>query len=196
VAAAVNLRAAGNGRLGISKSCWTSILTADGRGNGKPYIVKEEGPYSPPSPHLGSMDDQIKQIAREQGLQSPRLVETLFVFGGPTDEQGFQNRLQRFPNDLDALINYGNLLVRQNRLDEAEDKYRAAIAAQPTNANPYGHYASFLARKPGWHDKAEETYKKALSIDETNAFILTEYGNFLRYVRRDFEGAETASQDP
>jgi len=68
--------------------------------------------------------------------------------------------LQHRPDWADALFNYGTLLRRQLRLEEAERAFRRAIAAQPGHAGAHRMLGEvLLAQSRG--DEAFEVYRRA-----------------------------------
>ncbi|MBV9190995.1 MAG: tetratricopeptide repeat protein [Betaproteobacteria bacterium] len=68
--------------------------------------------------------------------------------------------LAQRPDWADALFNYGTLLRRQLRLEEAERAFRRAIAAQPGHAGAYRMLGEvLLAQSRG--EEAFEVYRKA-----------------------------------
>ena len=68
--------------------------------------------------------------------------------------------LQHRPDWADALFNYGTLLRRQLRLEEAERAFRRAIAARPGHAGAYRMLGeALLAQSRG--DEAFEVYRTA-----------------------------------
>ena len=68
--------------------------------------------------------------------------------------------LQHRPDWVDALFNYGTLLRRQLRLEEAERAFRRAIAARPGHAGAYRMLGeALLAQSRG--DEAFEVYRRA-----------------------------------
>ena len=54
--------------------------------------------------------------------------------------------------------NYANLLKCEGRLDDAEVKYRQAVASAPNNATVLGNYANFLVKHRGDYAAAKRMY--------------------------------------
>lgn len=62
--------------------------------------------------------------------------------------------------------NYANLLKSQpGRADEAERKYRKALASAPHNATVLGNYANFLFKQRSDFGAAKRMYLRALKAD-------------------------------
>ncbi|MDT1878504.1 tetratricopeptide repeat protein, partial [Acinetobacter baumannii] len=67
------------------------------------------------------------------------------------------------PDDGETLSNLGLLLMRANRLDEAEITLRRALAQQPDNADAHNHLAITLAEL-GRLPEAQASASAALAI--------------------------------
>jgi Tfp pilus assembly protein PilF len=74
---------------------------------------------------------------------------------------------------------YGAFLEsRRDDTDMADVFYKLAIESDPHDANHYGHYAIFLARR-GEMAGAGEHFKRAIALDPKNATNLGNYALFL-----------------
>jgi Flp pilus assembly protein TadD len=59
--------------------------------------------------------------------------------------------------------NLGNLLLDQNRLEEAETAFRAAVAARPESAGPRNNLGGVLVRR-GRFDEAAAQFREAARL--------------------------------
>ena len=82
-------------------------------------------------------------------------------------EAEFQKALDLEPNHTEALIQYGRYLLAVGRLNEAEDKARAALRTDPFSAVALSHiaYAYRSRRRP---DSARAIIDSAVRIDPEN----------------------------
>ena len=60
--------------------------------------------------------------------------------------------------------NYGNLLSKLGRNEEAEDQYKLALASDPNDLNIHLNYGNLLYEL-GRNEGAEDQYKLALASD-------------------------------
>lgn len=99
----------------------------------------------------------------------------------------YRQVLRRDPNNLQALINAGNLYfdTRQDRL--AIEHYRRALALDPHNVNVRTDMAISYRRR-GDPDRAIEELKKAISIDPKHAPSRNSLGVILIHDKHDVEG--------
>jgi len=58
-----------------------------------------------------------------------------------------QELLAKYPDNAELLILMGQTMVAQNKLDDAQKAYRAAIAKQPKNPNPYSALSDLFVRQ-------------------------------------------------
>ena len=84
--------------------------------------------------------------------------------------------------DSEVEFYLGNLLVRQRRLDEAETRFKKAIALDSTLARPY-EGLGIIALRRGKYDEAQGFFKQALASDSKNP--LTHYYYALSLQRDD-----------
>lgn len=105
--------------------------------------------------------------------------------------QHYQEILRKDPNNLQALINVGNLYsdTGQDRL--AIEHYRRALVLDPRNANVRTAMA-ICYRRRGDPDKAIEELKKAISIDPKHAPSRNNLGLILIHDKHDVEGGVKA----
>src|SRR5205814_308449 len=75
-------------------------------------------------------------------------------------------------------------------LDAAEEMFKRAIAADPSNVNNLSRYAAFLVVHRGDFDAAEEQFKRAIAADPNHADSLGNYAALLRMHRGDHDAAE------
>jgi tetratricopeptide (TPR) repeat protein len=68
------------------------------------------------------------------------------------------------PDNSNAQVNWGNALVRLNRLDEAIGHYEAALRIRPDNAEAHHNWGVALALE-GKYAAAIEHFRSALAID-------------------------------
>jgi tetratricopeptide (TPR) repeat protein len=99
----------------------------------------------------------------------------------------YQEILRKDPNNLQALINIGNLYfdTRQDQL--AIDHYQRALSIDPRNVNVRTDMAVCYRRR-GNPDKAVEELKKVISIDPRHAQSRYNLGVILIHDKNDIEG--------
>lgn len=101
--------------------------------------------------------------------------------------ENYREILKKDPNNLQALINVGNLYfdARQDLL--AIEHYRKALAIDPRNGNVRTDMAVCL-RRAGKPDQAVEELKKAISMDPRHAQSRYNLGVILINDKGDIEG--------
>ncbi|MGE5699891.1 MAG: tetratricopeptide repeat protein [Deltaproteobacteria bacterium] len=101
--------------------------------------------------------------------------------------ENYKEILKKDPNNLQALINIGNLYfdTRQDLL--AIEHYRKALALDPRNVNVRTDMAVSY-RRTGDPDRAIEELKKAISMDPRHAQSRYNLGIILIHDKRDVEG--------
>ncbi len=101
--------------------------------------------------------------------------------------ENYKEILKKDPNNLQALINIGNLYfdTRQDLL--AIEHYRKALALDPRNVNVRTDLAVSY-RRTGDPDKAVEELKKAISMDPRHAQSRYNLGIILIHDKKDVEG--------
>ncbi len=67
------------------------------------------------------------------------------------------------PNGVEAMLNLGNALVGEGRVDEAVDTYRRAIALSPESADLYLNLGQALTRQVRF-DEAAAVFRQALAL--------------------------------
>lgn len=99
----------------------------------------------------------------------------------------YKEILKKDPNNLQALINIGNLYfdTRQDLL--AIEHYRKALDLDPRNVNVRTDMAVCIRRK-GNPDRAVEELKKAISMDPRHAQSRYNLGIILIHDKNDVEG--------
>jgi len=96
--------------------------------------------------------------------------------------------LRENPNDLNALINLGNIFMDTGRYPEAIDHYRKALEIIPGNVNVRIDMGTCY-RRIGKPEKTLEEYKKGLSYQPDHPNALANMGVVLAYDLKDIEGA-------
>jgi len=101
--------------------------------------------------------------------------------------ENYKEILKKDPNNLQALINIGNLYfdTRQDRL--AIDHYLRALSIDPRNVNVRTDMA-ICYRRTGNPDKAIEELKKVISLDPRHPQSRYNLGVILIYDKKDIEG--------
>jgi len=101
--------------------------------------------------------------------------------------ENYREILRKDPNNLQALINIGNLYfdTRQDQL--AIDHYQRALSIDPRNVNVRTDMAVCYRRR-GNPDKAVEELKKVISIDPRHSQSRYNLGVILIHDKHDIEG--------
>ena len=101
--------------------------------------------------------------------------------------ENYKELLKKDPNNLQALINIGNLYfdTRQDLL--AIEHYRKALDLDPRNVNVRTDMAVCI-RRTGNPDRAVEELKKAISMDPRHAQSRYNLGIILIHDKNDVEG--------
>jgi len=101
--------------------------------------------------------------------------------------ENYKEILRKDPNNLQALINIGNLYfdTRQDQL--AIDHYQRALSIDPRNVNVRTDMAVCYRRR-GNPDKAVEELKKVISIDPRHSQSRYNLGVILIHDKNDIEG--------
>lgn len=85
-----------------------------------------------------------------------------------TAEQQLLDLSQKNPQLSGPLVNLGIVYWRQEKLAEAENYFKQALAVNPLNDDAYVQFGLFL-REQGRFADAEQTYQKALEVWPHNA---------------------------
>lgn len=101
--------------------------------------------------------------------------------------ENYKEILRRDPNNLQALINIGNLYFDAGQDQLAIEHYRRALALDPRNVNVRTDMA-VCYRRTGNPDKAIEELKKGISIDPKHPQSRYNLGVILIYDKHDIEG--------
>jgi cytochrome c-type biogenesis protein CcmH/NrfG len=91
-------------------------------------------------------------------------------------EQDLRQEIERQPNSPEQMVSLANLLVAQERGDEAIEWYERAIQLDPNRLQTRLDFGTALARR-GSHSDAELQFKRAIEIDPESAeayFLLGE----------------------
>lgn len=118
--------------------------------------------------------------AVEAGYSEPKVYQYISALEerqGNTDAAiaAAREGLAKFPSHKELRLQETSLLLAANRSEEAETSLKAAIAADPGNANLYFALGNLYDKKATeskdaaamqeWYLKAEEAYKKAIEVD-------------------------------
>lgn len=116
-----------------------------------------------------------------------RTGEEAISLGALNEIENYREILRKDPNNLQALINIGNLYydTRQDQL--AIDHYQRALSIAPRNVNVRTDMA-VCYRRTGNPDKAVEELKKVISIDPRHPQSRYNLGVILIYDKNDIEG--------
>ena len=79
----------------------------------------------------------------------------------------FRHTIRWNPPTARVWFNLGNLALRRGHLEEAADRYRAALAREPNDGAAHLNLAITLDRTEPFTADAEEHYRKALESDPT-----------------------------
>ena len=104
-----------------------------------------------------------------------------------TVETELKSIIRKYHEDAFSYEALGNLLLRQERFDEAEETYRKILSDTPDKARGYALLKN-LYEKQGEHEKAEAIYRKIVSVipDKARGYYLL--GNYYE-ARKDREKA-------
>jgi hypothetical protein len=83
------------------------------------------------------------------------------------EETLFRHTVRWNPPTARVWFNLGNLALRSGHLEEAADRYRAALAREPNDGAAHLNLAITLDRTEPFGAEAEEHYRKALESDPT-----------------------------
>src|SRR5262249_38183436 len=100
--------------------------------------------------------------------------------------------LERNPNDVDALFEYGNLLTKAGRANEAVTQFQRAVRLQPNFPNAQSSLG-FALQKSGRVQEAVEPFEAALRLSP----IVPSYANLAqayRLANRPKEAIATAQK--
>ena len=136
------------------------------------------------NPHDSVVQSRLAQVAdaagnRELALESLRraaevnpgnavlqdaYARGLIIAGRDADAYAlYQKELLRFPNNANALVNYGLLAQRLGHPEEAVDSWQRAVAADPTQTNAQLYLAQALDQQ-GEAQAAARHYKAYLEV--------------------------------
>lgn len=102
--------------------------------------------------------------------------------------QSFENAVRQNPNNFDALILLGNILMDNGRYGDAIDSYQKALEISPENVNVRVDMGTCY-RRAGQSGKAVEQYRKALTYQPDHPNALANMGVVLLYDMKDGKGA-------
>ncbi len=101
--------------------------------------------------------------------------------------ENYKEILRRDPNNLQALINIGNLYFDTGQDRLAIEQYRRALSLDPRNVNVRTDMA-ICYRRTGDPDKAIDELKKGISIDPKHPQARYNLGVILIHDKHDIEG--------
>lgn len=143
---------------------------------------------------LQAFDHEIAKL-RESGMnaaaQTQEQDRDAFMF------KDLQDRVSRYPNDLPLKYDFGLLLFKQNRINEAIQQFQASQRhAQRRVSSIYYLGLCFLAKQQ--FDMAVEQFQKAASelpgMDDLKKAILYDLGHTLEKVNRPQEAMDCFKQ--
>ena len=108
--------------------------------------------------------------------------------------QTLQGRLEEDPDDLEALIQLGNLNFQIERMETAIEYYQRALALDPGNPNVITDMG-IANRRLGRFDEALDAFELAASLDETHWQSRLNRGVVLMMDKGDLHGAIDAFED-
>lgn len=95
--------------------------------------------------------------------------------------------LKEDPQNLQAIIKLGNLMMDSKQFKEAIDAYGKALQIDPKNVNVRVDLGTCY-RGAGMPNKAVEEYKKAIKIDSKHAYARKNLAIVLAYDMGDYAG--------
>ena len=109
---------------------------------------------------------QVLVVTSCQQKESPKSQEQapVGVIQSGEEIRLLQEAVKRDPENGDAWIRLGNILMDSSRFDEAIEAYQKALAIDPKNVDVRVDLGSCY-RKAGKPDKAVEEYRAALKLD-------------------------------
>ena len=133
--------------------------------------------------NIGISAQQARQSAITMALQGASPSSTNAMF---------QSAIAADPTNATTLGTYAIFLhTIRGDMDQADNMYQRAIAADPTYL---GMYAIFLHAVRGDMDQAENMYQRAIAADPTDANSLGAYALLLHTIRGDMDQAENMYQ--
>jgi len=102
--------------------------------------------------------------------------------------------LEKDPNNVQALINLGNVYFDTERYQEAIDAYSKALAINPKNPDVRTDMG-IMYRKLGQFDKAVEAFRQAAQYDPRHLNSRFNLGIVLENDKKDFQAAIQAWED-
>jgi cytochrome c-type biogenesis protein CcmH/NrfG len=96
--------------------------------------------------------------------------------------------LRQNPNDLNAWINLGNIMMDTYRFDEATDAYQHALELDPKNVDVRVDMGTCY-RNIGKPDRAVEEFRKAIKINPRHLYAHRNLGVVLAFDIGDKKGA-------
>jgi len=102
--------------------------------------------------------------------------------------------LEKDPNNVQALINWGNAYFDTERYQEAIDAYSRALVINPKNSDVRTDMG-IMYRKLGQFDKAVEAFRQAAQYDPRHLNSRFNRGIVLENDKKDFQAAIQAWED-
>ncbi|MBD3322731.1 MAG: tetratricopeptide repeat protein [Chitinivibrionales bacterium] len=121
--------------------------------------------------------------SREAAAALARLYTDLGWFNQAADI--YQQIMETFPDDFSLLLDYGNILVRRDELDEAHRIFKKLTVVKPGRVEGWNNLG-IVSLKKSENDAARDAFMKVLEIEPDNAGALLNMGNY--YHMRDETG--------
>jgi tetratricopeptide (TPR) repeat protein len=135
-------------------------------------------------------------LANCQKKEEPK-VQTPFP-AGPVNTQNeirfLQEALRQDPNNLNASINLGNILMDTSRFDEAINAYQHALELDPKNVDVRVDIGTCY-RNIGKPDRAVEEFRKAIKINPRHLYAHRNLGVVLAFDIGDKKSAIKAFEE-
>ncbi|MGA9771845.1 MAG: tetratricopeptide repeat protein [Blastocatellia bacterium] len=129
-----------------------------------------------------------KELRRYIGKDSyPGMIYTL------SNTEGDKEATVKPLSEAEVQFHLGNLLMRTNRLDEAETYFRQAIALDANLARPF-EGLGFIEMRRDHYDKAVEHFKQAATRDSKNHLAHYYYAEALQHESNGQINAELAAK--
>jgi tetratricopeptide (TPR) repeat protein len=114
----------------------------------------------------------------ERGFKFLRAQAAAKLGDTATADATLKSLLKDGPEDVDVYLFWSSVQLDTNRVKEAEESARKAVALEPNDIGPLVTLASVQDREKKYKE-SEATLRKALEIDPDNATVLNNLGYFL-----------------
>ncbi len=171
--------------------------------NGLPQLAAAIARYQPKSPRfifeLGAAYERaskhqqaiaaFREVLRREPGDRDALVKLTGSLVATGDLDGAAEVISACPNDVECLVNRANVLMRENRPQDAAPYLKRALDADPENLEAW-NLTGLLSLRTGDTATAERAFREAIRIEPDYADAHNNLGGLLAS-RRDFSGAET-----